>query len=247
MGKNTGIEWTDHTWNPWQGCHRQSRGCEQCYMYREKERYGQDPTTVVRSKPATFNAPLSKKWSSPARVFACSWSDFFIKEADPWRDEAWNIIQRTPHLTYQIPTKRADRITECLPLDWGNGWPNVWLLVSIEDQLAADERLIYLRDIPAVVHGVSYEPAIGPWNPIRTYAGNMNINAPGWLDWVIAACESGPHAREASDDWFRQVRDQCQAAGVAFFLKQQVNYDNKLEKMPELDGKRWAQFPELRQ
>ncbi len=81
MAENTGILWTDNTWNPWQGCHKVSPGCMNCYMYRDKNRYGQDPATVIRSKPATFNLPL--KWKEPAKVFICSWSDFFIEEADP--------------------------------------------------------------------------------------------------------------------------------------------------------------------
>src|SRR3990167_11527130 len=108
MSDKTHINWTEATWNPWHGCIKVSPGCKNCYMYREKNRYGQDPAVVVRSKPATFNAPL--KWKEPARVFTCSWSDFFIKQADPWRDEAWDIIYQTPHLTYLILTKRPERI-----------------------------------------------------------------------------------------------------------------------------------------
>lgn len=116
MGKNSGIEWTDHTWNPWQGCLKVSPGCKQCYMYRDKKRYGQDPMVVVRSKPGTFRKPL--QWKQPAKVFTCSWSDFFIEQADNWIDDAWNIIRQTPHLTYQILTKRPENIKDRLPEDW---------------------------------------------------------------------------------------------------------------------------------
>ena len=93
MGMNSKIEWTDATWNPWQGCHKVSPGCENCYMFREKTAYGQDPDVVVRSKLPTFNLPLKLK--EPQKVFTCSWSDFFIQEADPWREDAWDIIDRT--------------------------------------------------------------------------------------------------------------------------------------------------------
>lgn len=124
MGEKTGISWTNATWNPWQGCHKVSLGCRECYMFREKIRYGREPNVVVRSRPHTFNLPLRLK--TPQRVFTCSWSDFFIEEADPWRDEAWEIIRRTPHLTYQIVTKRPERMAGRLP--WGDGipWPQVW-------------------------------------------------------------------------------------------------------------------------
>ena len=116
MARNSGIDWTDHTWNPWQGCRKVSPGCANCYMYRDKRHFGQDPTTVVRSKPATFNAPL--KWKDQARVFVCSWSDFFIEDADPWRGEVWQIMRQTPHLTYMLLTKRLENISARLPDDW---------------------------------------------------------------------------------------------------------------------------------
>lgn len=91
------IEWTDFTWNPWHGCKKVSEGC-----------YGQDPTQVVRASDKTFYAPLKLK--EPQRVFTCSWSDFFIEEADAWRDEAFAIMALTPHITYQVLTKRPDRM-----------------------------------------------------------------------------------------------------------------------------------------
>src|ERR1700761_9152752 len=117
MGETTGIQWTNKSWNPWQGCRKVSAGCKFCYMFREKEKYGQNGSRIVRSK-TTFTAPL--KWKDPSLVFTCSWSDFFIEEADEWRQEAWDIIKATPHLTYQILTKRPERIGMCLPADWGN-------------------------------------------------------------------------------------------------------------------------------
>jgi len=104
MGKQTGIEWTDRTWNPWRGCAHVSPGCDNCYMFAGQRRNGWDPEKVVRSK-TTFTDPL--KWKDPARVFTCSWSDWFIKDADLWRGEAWEIVRRTPHLTYQILTNQA--------------------------------------------------------------------------------------------------------------------------------------------
>jgi protein gp37 len=165
MGEKSAIEWTQNTWNPWQGCRKVSPGCKFCYMYRDKIRYGQDPTIVVRSSPATFNAPL--KWKEPALVFTCSWSDWFVEEADSWRDEAWDIIRRTPHLTYQVLTKRPERIANHLPADWGDGYPNVWLGTSVESQKYGMERIPLLQKIPAAVRFLSCEPLLGPVNLSR--------------------------------------------------------------------------------
>ena len=171
MGATTGISWADATWNCWQGCTKVSAGCAHCYMYREKTQYGQDPSIVVRSKPATFNAPL--KWDAGKRVFVCSWSDFFHEAADAWRADAWSIIRQRTDLTFLILTKRIERAMACLP--WGAGladprtgprkaaaWPNVWLGCSIEDQATADARIPLLLQTPAHVHFVSCEPLLGP-------------------------------------------------------------------------------------
>jgi protein gp37 len=209
MGEKTGITWTNHTWNPWRGCHKVSQGCKNCYMFREQERFRNDPTVVVRSKPRTFNAPLT--WKDPALVFTCSWSDWCIEEADPWRDEAWEIIRKTPHLTYQILTKRAADLKNCLPEDWGEGWPNVWLGVTVEDQ---DNlwRAEALSEIPAKVRFISYEPAIGHVRYFSTYS---NV-----IQWVIVGGESGPGCRPMKLEWAREVIEDCRKFGVACFVKQ---------------------------
>lgn len=161
MGKNSKIEWTHATWNPWYGCKKISPGCQHCYMYREMTRYNTfDPYTVTRSK-TTFRNPL--KWKEPQLVFTCSWSDFFIQDADAWRAEAWEIIRQTPHLIYQILTKRPENIPDRLPDDWGSGYPNVYLGVSVEN---ADYlwRILCLYRIPATLYWVSLEPLLGPLN-----------------------------------------------------------------------------------
>jgi protein gp37 len=111
MAATSKIEWTDATWNPWHGCHKVSAGCKNCYMFREKRQYGQDPDVVVRSK-TKFYDPL--KWPDSRLIFTCSWSDFFIEEADEWRDEAFAIMALTPHHTYQVLTKRPERMKEYL-------------------------------------------------------------------------------------------------------------------------------------
>ena len=130
-------------------------------MIREAKRFGVDGEQVVRCADSTFRAPLKKTWADGSRVFACSWSDFFHPDADAWRDEAWDIIRRRPGLVFQILTKRHDRILRCLPADWGDGYPNVWLGVTAENQDQADVRITWLLSIPAAKRFASIEPMLG--------------------------------------------------------------------------------------
>lgn len=259
MGKSN-IEWTDYSWNPWQGCTKVSAGCKNCYMYRDKKRYGQDPSVVVRSAPATFNAPLAKNrdgsWKIPSgsKVFVCSWSDFYHEAADPWRDGAWAVMAQRKDLTFILVTKRPERMAHHMPFGWDGPfswferpWPNVWLLVSVESQETANERLPDFLKIPALVRGVSMEPLIGPVDLTRIIVGNSHyidsLRGTAWddengelstrlngevpiihgLDWVIVGGESGTKSQDVRPmhpDWVRTVRDQCVAAGVPFFFKQ---------------------------
>lgn len=179
MGETTGIEWANASWNPWMGCHKVSAGCKNCYMFRDMPHYGRDPNTVVRTK-TTFDAPLkwakSGKVAAGARVFTCSWSDWFIAEADPWRDEAWDIVRRTPQYTYLILTKRPERIEWNLPDDWNDGYPNVWLGVSAENQEQANKRIPALLNTPAAIRFVSAEPLLGPIS-FERWMGEMDCGA----------------------------------------------------------------------
>src|SRR5215210_1625773 len=165
MGVASSISWTSATWNPWRGCTKVSPGCAHCYMFREQRRFGRDAATVVRAADATFYAPLrARHWRRLApgsRVFTCSWSDWFHEHADPWQDEAWDIIRQRPDLIWQILTKRPERIADCLPADWGERWPHVWLGVSIENRRWV-HRAELLRRAPTGVRFVSAEPLLGP-------------------------------------------------------------------------------------
>jgi len=199
-------------------------------MYSEKKRFGQDPTKVVRSKPATFNTPL--RWKEPQRIFVCSWSDFFHPDADPWRDEAWLIIQQASQHTYMILTKRPEHMPTLSP------WlpPNAWLGVSISGPRDL-WRIGALRKIPATMKFISIEPMLAPLG--------LNLSGSG-INWVICGGESGPKRRVFDEAWARRLRDQCVEAGVPFFYKQGRDAQNRVIEMPELDGKVWAQFPDGR-
>jgi protein gp37 len=224
-------------------------------MFREQKRYGNDPNLVRRSR-TKFSEPL--KWSEPRKIFSCSWSDWFIEEADPWRDEAWDIIRRTPQHTYQILTKRPENMKSRLPKDWGRGYPNVWLGVTAENQEAANKRIPLLLEVYANVRFVSVEPMLGPIDMTLAEYGPSprGMNCFGFTDgfgyeagiqWVIAGCESGSD-RITDADWLRDLRDQCtglidiELPGVPFFLKQMM-IDGKLVKEPFLDGRQWLEFP----
>ena len=234
MGQNSDVQWTDSTHNFWYGCHKVSPGCKFCYMYRDMVRYGRDPKAVTRAKG--FDKPLS--WKQPQRVFVNSWSDFFIEEADDWRDEAWGIIKRTPHLTYQILTKRPENIKDRLPADWGQGWPNVWLGVSVESE-AYFWRIVELSEIDCQVAFVSYEPAL-------EYVNFEAAFTERWIDWMIAGGESGYKPRPANVEWFRSVKSLCKTFDVPFFYKQ-LGGSRKVDGAwggRLLDGHTWDEFPQ---
>jgi protein gp37 len=246
MAENSKIEWTDHSWNWAQGCPKNNDSrelaCKNCYMYREKTWHGQNPAVVVRSAKLTFNFPLiSKKLKPGDKIFTCSWADFFNETLDPWREEAWDIIRRTPQYIYQILTKWPENIKDRLPADWGNGWSNVWLLATVENQEMVNKRIPELLQIPAVVHGVSIEPMLGAVGlSCLSLGGGIFLNALSGklkcynefggmkdvikdnhkLDWIIVGGETGPGARPVHPEWVRNLRDQCVAAEVPFFFKQ---------------------------
>lgn len=242
MGEQTAIGWTEKTWNPWHGCTKISPGCKFCYMYRDKARYGQDPTEIVRSK-TTFRDPL--KWSDHAMVFTCSWSDFFIAEADEWREDAWNIIRNTPHLTYQILTKRPQRIAAHLPTDWHKEerWRHVWLGVSVESAEYV-KRLEHLLSVPAALHFASFEPLLSDIGNIADYLPHTKPPENCLhrkLRWAIIGGESGSDRREMSMDAFESLLDQLRG-----FVPVYVKQDSALHsgQQGRISDERWLkEFP----
>ena len=240
MGTETKIQWTDATWNPWVGCTKVSPACANCYMFDGMHRYGRDPTVVTRTKPATFRLPLKKHRNGEyvippgSKVFTCSWSDWFHVDADPWRSDAWDIIRQRPDVTFQIVTKRTDRIAECLPPDWGDGWPNVWLIATAENQEWIDKRMMDLLSVPAVVRGLSIEPLLGPVEigllgtmPKDICAGYTLVYE--LLSWVIVGVESSGQRVGRLGAFFDEIGwmaaaehivRECADADVAVFVKQ---------------------------
>jgi protein gp37 len=233
MGDSTIIAWTEHTWNPWRGCTKISPGCAHCYMFAAQERYGQDPKVVTRTttwaQPRRWNREAAAA-GTPARVFTCSWSDWFHADADAWRDEAWGVIRACPRLQFQILTKRHERIADHLPADWGEGYPNVWLGTSVENDRFA-HRADALRGVSAAVRFISAEPLLGPL-PSLDLTG---------IDWLIVGGESGQGFRPMDLAWVRELRDRACAAGVAFFFKQSAA--RRSETSITLDGRIVRDYP----
>lgn len=224
---NSHIQWTDNTWNPFTGCKKVSQGCKFCYMYRWKDRFKQDAKMIKKSK-IKFYEPL--KWHEPKKVFVCSLSDFFIEEADQWRPELWEIIKQQEHLTFQILTKRPERIKECLPEDWGDGYPNVWLGVSVENQDALD-RIDILKTISANIRFLSYEPLIG----------KIKDHSLLGIDWVIIGGESGNENgkhryRECKVDWLLKLVQNAQKQDAPVFVKQLGTYLAKSFDLKDRSG-----------
>lgn len=228
VSEKTLIGWTDASWNPWSGCTKVSAGCDNCYMFTLKRRWGADPEAVARSK-TTFRDPL--KWKQPHMVFTCSMSDFFHVDADPWRDEAWEIIRKTPHHTYQILTKRPGRIARHLPADWGEGYRNVWLGVSVENQKAVS-RVRVLQGIPVGIRFISAEPLLGA----------IEFPSLDGIHWIISGGESGPKRRTMEMEWLQGVFDQARLHGLAMYTKQDSGaYSEMRGRIPD---SLWAkEFP----
>lgn len=243
MGKESKIQWTDATWNPWHRCVKVSPGCKYCYMFRDKERFKKDPTEVIRSE-SNFDAP--KKWLKSSKlplgskIFTCSWSDFFIEQADPWRKEAWDIIRNTPDYIYQILTKRPERIKQCLPDDWGDeGYPNVWIGVSVESQLYT-ERIMFLHEFPAAVKFISAEPLIGP----VMFPGIADV-----IDWVIIGGESGNQNgkykyRVCNEGWMYELIGDCNMVDIPVFVKQLGTHLAKELNLKDRHGGNINEWPE---
>ncbi|MBL3608667.1 phage Gp37/Gp68 family protein [Rhodovulum sulfidophilum] len=250
MGENSKIEWCAHTFNPWIGCTKISPACDNCYAAAWDARWGNSwgPHVRRRTSAANWRKPLAWHKAAAAagerhRVFCASLADVFDNDrsiTSGWRGDLWHLFHRTPNLDWLLLTKRTQNIARYLRPEeygdlpkWGDGWPNVWLGTTVENQEEADRRIPQLLAMPAAVRFVSAEPLLGPvdltphlcpkqWScdfGAESGGGSARGTIPK-LDWVIVGGESGPRARPMHPDWVRGLRDQCQAAGVAFFFKQ---------------------------
>lgn len=221
MAEETEIAWTDSTFNPWWGCTKVAPGCDNCYAEALHNRFGGGhwgPGTQPRMMSIqNWNKP--KKWQREAeasgvrrKVFCgsmCDWTDKNAPEGERWR--LWQMIRETPNLDWQLLTKRAGRIKECLPPDWGSSFfDHVWLGVTVENRKHGLPRIDQLRDTVAVTRFLSIEPLLED-------LGELDLSG---IHWVIVGGESGPNARPVAASWINDIRQQCEAQNVPFFFKQ---------------------------
>lgn len=219
------IEWTDATWNPVVGCSIVSAGCTHCYamgMARRLELMGMDKyagltrktgdrfvwTGRARTDVNALEIPLT--WRKPRKVFVNSMSDLFHEDIPTaFIHAVWDVMRRTPRHSYQILTKRPERMVDVVSKMDDAVLPNVWLGTSVENRVAVD-RIGILATVPAAVRFISFEPLIGP-------IGNIDMSG---IDWAIVGGESGRAARPISEEWIDEIHRQCASQGVAFFFKQ---------------------------
>lgn len=204
-------------WNPWHGCHKLSDGCKHCYVYRGDAKRGVDSSVVTTTK--NFDLPVRRKRDgeykipSGALVYTCFTSDFFVEEADAWRPQAWEMMRRRSDLNFMIITKRIDRFMESLPPDWGDGYDNVTVCCTVENQAYADYRLPIYRSAPIRHKIIICEPLLESID-LRPF----DIGT--WVEQVVAGGESGYDARPCDFDWVMELHDVCMERNVAFWFKQ---------------------------
>ena len=239
MAIQTGIEWTDATWNPVSGCTKVSPGCDNCYAERFAERFrgcighpfgaGFDLTL----RPHKLTEPLG--WRRSRRIFVNSMSDLFHKDIPrDFVDGVFDTMERANWHVFQVLTKRSSLLRRYVNERYSNGAApaHIWLGVSVENRRNL-VRLRHLRETRASVRFVSFEPLL-------EHLGELNLDG---IHWAIAGGESGPHRRPIDAAWVRGIRDQCSTADIAFFFKQWGGVTPKAGGN-SLDGHRWLQYPE---
>ncbi len=228
----TAIEWTEKTWNPTTGCTKVSAGCKHCYAERITKRF---PNHFPHGfqftlHPERLDQP--RRWRKPSLIFVNSMSDLFHEEMPlDFLKKVFEVMRETPWHIYQVLTKRHKRLAELAPEL--APWPeNVWIGVSVENA-SYKERIHYLREVPAAVRFISFEPLIGP-------IGKVDLTG---IHWIIVGGESGPKRRPIHKEWVIELRDQALEQGVAFFFKQWGGYSPKSGGR-KLEGKEWNEMPQ---
>ena len=250
----TQIEWTDATWNPVAGCTIMSAGCTNCYamnMAKRLEAMGVEKYKGLTRKSGTRTVwngvvhedhkslDIPRKWRKPRKIFVNSMSDLFHPAVTKnFVMKVWDVMRETPRHNYQILTKRPDRMAEILGQICPTPLKNVWLGTSVEGQDVA-HRINELRDVPAQIRFISFEPLIAP-------VGDIDLSS---IDWAIIGGESGRNARPIKEAWIDEIHDSCRAYDTAFFFKQWGTWgkDNKKrsKKLNGRDyrGRTWDEMP----
>lgn len=230
----TSIEWTQATWNPVTGCTKVSAGCLNCYAERMATRLqamGQENYRngfSLTCHPRMLDVP--RRWRKPRLIFVNSMGDLFHKDVPlSFIKDVFDVISSTPRHTYQLLTKRSERLVE---LSHELSWPlNLWMGVSVESE-EVTWRIDHLRRTPAAVRFLSIEPLLGP-------IPSLCLNG---IDWVIVGGESGPKARPMKEEWVVEIKTQCEFSQVPFFFKQWGGVRKKSTGR-KLEGRTWDEMP----
>lgn len=204
-------------WNLWHGCHKLSPGCKHCYVYRGDAKRDVDSSVVTQTK--NFDLPVREKRNgeykipSGTLVYTCFTSDFLVEEADEWREQAWEMMRRRSDLNFMMITKRIDRLAECLPDDWGDGYDHVTICCTVENQACADYRL-------PIYKAVSIKHKIIICEPLLERINLVSYDIGSWVEQVVAGGESGYAARPCDFDWIMDLRSVRKENNVAFWFKQ---------------------------
>lgn len=239
MGQTSSIQWTDATWNIARGCTKVDEDCKFCYMYRDSfnsTRY--NPLNVVKTK-TVFGLPL--RITKPSKIFTSSLTDFFHPDIDSYREEAWDIIRRCPEHTFQILTKRPERIIEQTPA-YMLQWDNIWFGTSVGSPKGM-QRIYDLIEIDCKTRFVSFEPL---WEHIDM---NLDISTLLRIDWAIIGGESGNETgkyryRPCEIEWIEEIAHAVKSVGNYVFVKQLGTFLSKQLHMSDRHGGNIDEFPE---
>jgi len=220
-------------WNPWHGCHKISAGCLHCYVYRTDSKFAKDSSIVT--KTANFDLPIKRNRAKEYKllnediVYTCFTSDFFLDDADDWRLDVWRMIRERSDLHFLIVTKRIHRFKVNLPEDWEDGYDNVSICCTVENQEMANYRLPIFMTLPIKHRSIICEPLLGKID----LSSFLNSS----IKQVVVGGESGNEARVCDYDWVLDIRRQCMDAKVAFHFKQTGARFNKDGKVYRIERK----------
>ena len=226
-------------WNLWHGCHKLSAGCQNCYVYRMDSYYDRDSSQVRKTK--NFDLPIRKdrhgnyKIKAGEVLYTCFTSDFFVEDADEWRKEAWDMIRERSDVFFFMITKRIDRFMDCIPEDWGEGYENVQICCTVENQDRADHRLPIYKKAPIRHKQIVCEPLLGKID-LSEYLDDS-------IELLLAGGEYGTKARTCDYEWILDLRRQAMEKDVPFFFKQTGSFlkkDGKIYRIARKEQHRQA-------
>ncbi len=219
-------------WDPWRGCHKCSDGCLYCYIHKGDLKRGIDTSNIIKTN--NFYKPIERLKNGeykmkPGLVYLCFSTDFLIEEADAWRSECFKMIKQRSDCQFLFLTKRIDRFTKCIPNDWNDGYDNVVVCCTIENQRNADYKLSIFKDLPIKHKCITIQPMLEAIN-IEKYLDDIEL--------VVVGGESDKSARVLNYDWVLDIRRQCINKNVSFEFRQcGTNFikDGKMYKLQTRD------------